>query len=448
MNKEYKHKKNCECVYCKNMKDFEMPKEIIEAVKNENLIIFAGAGVSTESKNVFNFTLYEDILNELNLDWNENLTFSKLMSKYCEKPNGRSNLLKKIKDRFDYVTSFPELYRRASNFHNELSTIPTITEIITTNWDTLFEDECGCTPFVTSEDFVFSNIDGRKVYKIHGSINNLGSIIATEEDYKKCYEDLNKGLIGSKLKLLLATKVVVFIGYSFGDEDFNKIYDFLYKDMKGLLPHSYIVTISENTKEKYKGKNITPIITDATYFINELKEILVKEKVMLSDDIFSTIYKTLVKVKRAHEELSSFNISENPEVIYSLCYQDGLIHAFERILSRQNTGYYNNSCNIHQVMISYKKILDKRLNNKLYADAAYIEGYLNGLFCLINEDIEFLPLYYLFGAEFDLISLNDYLEASKQAKKLDVESYEYAIKYVKKFKNENGDLVIHHLPFL
>ena len=54
------------------------------------------------------------------------------------------------------------------------------------------------------------------MYKIHGSINNYGSIVATYKDYKTWYDELHKGLIGSKLKLFLSSseKVVVFIGYS------------------------------------------------------------------------------------------------------------------------------------------------------------------------------------------------------------------------------------------
>jgi len=86
------------------------------------------------------------------------------------------------------------------------------------------------------------------VFKIHGSINNYGSIIATEEDYKKCYKNLSSGLIGSRLKMVLATKVELFLGYSFGDKDFNKIYNLLRKEMNGILPHAYIITLDSSIK--------------------------------------------------------------------------------------------------------------------------------------------------------------------------------------------------------
>lgn len=80
---------------------------------------------------------------------------------------------------------------------------------MTTNWDDYFERECGAIPIVTAEDFAFYNLAGRKVFKIHGSISNYGSIIATAEDYTRCYNNLKTGLIGSHLKSLLATTAVV-----------------------------------------------------------------------------------------------------------------------------------------------------------------------------------------------------------------------------------------------
>ena len=42
---------NCECFMCKNNNSFDMPNEIIESVKKK-LVLFCGAGISTESKAV------------------------------------------------------------------------------------------------------------------------------------------------------------------------------------------------------------------------------------------------------------------------------------------------------------------------------------------------------------------------------------------------------------
>ena len=67
----------------------------------------------------------------------------------------RGELLRLIKSHFDYFSSFPELYNIATRFHRELSTIWQLENIITTNWDTFFEDECAAIPFVSAKDFAF-----------------------------------------------------------------------------------------------------------------------------------------------------------------------------------------------------------------------------------------------------------------------------------------------------
>ena len=176
--------------------------------------------MSTESRTVFPWTLYEEIHSELKLKDSDKPLFPTLMSKYCQQPDGRIKLIQNIHKRLDYVSSFSELYRNATRFHRELSTLFYIETIITTNWDDYFEKECGAVPLSTPADFALWNIPGRKVIKIHGSANNYGSIIATEEDYASAKETLEKGSLGSALKLLLATKTILYIGYSLLDYDF------------------------------------------------------------------------------------------------------------------------------------------------------------------------------------------------------------------------------------
>ena len=54
----------CMCAICRNNKDFIFPKQLLEEVKKRNVVIFAGAGISTESRTVFPSTFYENIAAE------------------------------------------------------------------------------------------------------------------------------------------------------------------------------------------------------------------------------------------------------------------------------------------------------------------------------------------------------------------------------------------------
>lgn len=441
----------CGCHICENNRDFEMPRDIINALLNKKLVVFAGAGVSTETKTVFHHSLYEDICFELEIDLETNHSFSKLMSIFC-KERSRKDLLKKIKERIDYVFSFPQLYNFSTRFHRELSHIYYIEDIFTTNWDDLFERECGAIPIVTSDDFAFWDLPERKVFKIHGSINNIGTIVATEDDYEKCLNDLNNNLIGNYLRMALATKTIIFIGYSFGDEDFNQIYELLKEELGEILPQAYLVTLDENAENKMQYKNIKPIITDGTYFIHNLKNILIEEGYLLDDKQFIKISYLKSIVENIHEDIAeNYNALEYPSVIYTLFYQDGLLHALERIGSRKKTGEYSNHCKVKQIIKSYDEMQEKKMKNGFYNEVAYIEGYINGLlFLLLQEDIE-VPLFFLYGYEREdgePISYDEYKEILESKKIYDEETYNYAEQIVKKNYNDNPELVIHHSPFL
>ena len=315
--------------FCQNCHEFDLPESLIGELISNRVVLFAGAGISTEDKSVFPYTFYEEIRSEFKVPETESLSFSGLMTQYCAQLNGRANLLRKIRERFEYTRSFPELYRLATRFHYELSTLFLIESIVTTNWDDYFERECGATAFVTPKDFAFWSLPGRKVFKLHGSITNLGSIVATSGDYKQCYNRLQKGILGSSLKMMLATKTILYVGYSFRDEDFTRIHSMLRKDMGELMPRGFIVTLDREGEQRYRELGLIPIFADATIFIAAIKQRLIEDKHMLPDEVFDEVSAKLTIVQAAHHRLwDEFNILDTPDILYASSYQDGLIHAF------------------------------------------------------------------------------------------------------------------------
>lgn len=439
-----------ECLFCRDFHEFELPASLIGELLSSNVVIFAGAGISTENRNVFPYTFYEDIRRELKVPETEIISFSDLMSRYCAQPNGRANLLRKIRERLEYIRSFPELYRSATRFHSELSTIFFIQSIVTTNWDDYFERECGAIPFVTPKDFTFWSIPGRKVFKIHGSISNFGSIVVTTEDYNNCYERLEKGVLGSNLKMMLATKTILYVGYSFHDDDFIRIHSILRKEMGQLMPHGFIVTLDREGEERYRELGLTPIFTDATNFISVVKQHVVQDRRMLPDEIFDEVSYELTAVLEAHQHLwDEFDITEAPDIIYAATYQDGLIHAFERVLSLQNSGYYSHSCNITRTMRGYDELRKAKVKARKYWDVAYIDGYMNGLvYLLADQDTrEALPLYYIYGANEQPRTHDEFAELRKRAFDFHKSAYRYAIRLAQKQGYHKG-MVVHHTPFL
>jgi NAD-dependent SIR2 family protein deacetylase len=439
------------CAICEHLHDFELPHHIVEDLYSKKIVLFAGAGISTENKTAFSYTLYDDVKDELGILPKTKISFSKLMTKYCAQTNGRRKLLEKIHKRFQYIESFPEIHRFSTRFHRELSTLFFIDTIITTNWDNFFESECGFIPFVTAKDFALWDIKGRKVFKIHGSINNYGSIIATNTDYNKCYKGLRDGILGATIKCILGTKTLIYVGYSFADEDFVKLHRFLKQEMGSIFPKAYIVTIDRDSNKRFEELGLTPIYTDATHFISILKKHAVEAEKMLDDNRLDNVLTALFKVQTEHELLNkAYDCKKHPEIIYASSYQDGLIHAFERMLALNKTGYYSDQCNTIHALKTYEDLRKKKIRKKEYFDVAYIEGYINGLIYILSDDKnrKRLPLYYMFGVNKQPRTITEYRKLSKKAKSLHKTSYTHAKNIVAKKIPDNIELVLHHPPFI
>jgi NAD-dependent SIR2 family protein deacetylase len=434
------------CARCKDNLPFEMPKHLVTAVEQQRLVIFAGAGISTEKKTVFPSSFLSEIRHELRAP--ENLSFPEAMSLFCEQPDGRAKLLLRIRHRLEYVRSHPELYQQATSFHRELSTIWQIEEIVTTNWDDFFERVCGATPFITDKDLAFWSQVGRKVLKLHGSIHSLGDMVVTRQDYERCYDQLTVGVLGSRLKTLLADRTVVFVGYSLSDPDLMRLLTALTKQMDGLRPTYYVVTPEPEAPVADEAlKDLRRIQTDGTHFLWALKKELLKGNHNLPDERFGRLRPALARIEQAHRTLYKKRpLAKYPETMYCASYQDGLQHSIERAINLAHTGRYSHTCVVHRKFLEYDRIRKRHFQKGNYHDAAYAEGYMDGLLLLLPEDdpTRGMPLYFVFGAKYQPASFVEYTRLAKRAAKLHSRSYKRAVATAPKYKN----LVMHHTPFL
>ena len=433
------------CLLCRDDLPFDVPQHLLEALQCKRLVVFAGAGVSTEREGLLPHTFYEDVKSEVDDD--TGFSFPQLMSRFCDRPDGRSQLLLKVRERIGYVVSHPELYEDATRFHRELATVWQITEIVTTNWDDFFEKECGATPFVTSDDLAFWTQPGRKVLKLHGSIHSLGAMVLTEKDYAHCHDRLVDGLLGARLKTLLASRTVAFIGYSLTDPDLQAIIEALTSEMKGLRPTYYVVSPDAVTQLSFPNADIRPIRTDGTHFLRVLKEHLLEFPCNLPDDRLDRLPPLRAEMERIHIELFDRRpVRRFPETIHCASYQDGLMHALDRAMQQSRTGEYSHRCDLVKKVCAYEDIRKGRVRRRAYNDAAYAEGYMNGLMLLVErEDLtRIIPRYYVVGATDQPRSFTAYRKLARNAPRLHKTAYRQAVRIARRV----GDLVVHHPPFL
>lgn len=374
------------------------------------------------------------------------------MSKFCNvSTNGRQKLLEKIKKRFDYVHQYSELYRESSSFHKEISKFWMLDNFITTNWDDYFERECSAVPIVTSKDFVFYNINQRKVFKIHGSISNYGSIVATKEDYDECYQKLSTGLVGANLKTLLATKTILFVGYSFRDFDFNKVLELLKQEMGDVFPHFYIITLDDKIPDYIGDLNFTLIKTSGTFFFEKIREHLENNKFIIPENHLDRIYAVEYLLGEVHSDLSDYYFSNNRtcSIIYSMIYQDGIFHAIDYLRFKSKSGQSYNPAELMNQLTLYENNIRKKISKaRNYMDLAYVNGYIEGLAIpLIYDDIEDFPLFFLYG-----IGPTNDVQLAYESFEKDIirhkSSEKYGRSFFKEYLNSENDHILHHRPFI
>lgn len=376
-----------------------MPGGLVDAAHGGDVVIFAGAGVSTETSAVFSETFFSEIAREV--DGKDGEDFPTVMQRY-EDRYGRAQLVGRIRKRFDYVDGFYRLRLQARKFHRELATMPYLRDIITTNWETYFEEECMAAPFLTGEDFAFLDACPRRVYKIHGSINSLTSLIITQGDYQRRLDELRTNVLGASIRQLLATKTVVFVGYSLRDWNFRLLYDALRADMGAFAPRAYVVSpFDVEGLDAFPG--LQHISTSGVKFLVDLKNELTAT-CFLADSVYGRVVHLLDDALEAHHDVAA-NVShlEYPTIIHCWSYQQGLIDACQRILDRRASGEYSQRHHVVDLVRSYGQLVDEQLEDERFWDAAYLEGYANGMLVLLDDDDKFkvaelTPLYYIYGA--------------------------------------------------
>jgi NAD-dependent SIR2 family protein deacetylase len=446
MNKP--HPEDCVCVLCCNAKDFVFPEHLLEKIETGEVVLFVGAGISTENKAHCKSTLYEEI--QADLKSTASLSFPGFMDAFCAQPDGRIKLLEKIKHRFDYFLSFDDFFRPMTRFHRSMSPLYMIKDVITTNWDDFFERECKFDPFVYDSDLAFWDAAKRRVMKIHGSITNFGSIVATTNDYNQSFKRLNDGPLGAQLKSLIARKTVIYAGYSLSDENYLRLLRNIAKLMQGNMRQSYFISPKIDRDRLSKAPiPLIPIETDGAYFFEQAREKLAERCGIICDEAFEHCADLLDDVAKAHNKTAdAFIRTQHPLLIFVLSYQDGLIHALQRVLRMERTGEYHSKTAVHVRLHTYEHRIEELSKSKDHWNAAYALGYQTGLlFLLLKSEDDGGPSPPFFSAPFDISirSLSGVLRYPKNKLPRSVKAQ--ANRILKRHPKEAA-LVPDHTPYL
>ncbi len=193
-------------------------QRFLSELEEDNVAIFAGAGLSSSAGYVNWKELLRPLADELSLNIDEEQDLVGVAQFYLNE-NGRNRISQQLMD--EIVTA-----KQPTENHKILSTLP-IKTYWTTNYDKLIEKSLEDVSKIVDVKYTNNHLAITKkkrdviVYKMHGDIDHPDTAVLTKDDYEK-YPLKMKPYITS-LAGDLVSKTFLFLGFSFTDPNLDYI---------------------------------------------------------------------------------------------------------------------------------------------------------------------------------------------------------------------------------
>jgi len=229
-------------------------KNIRNAIETKKLVVFAGAGISIDAGIPSWNTLIEEMKSEINLPKNEQ-DYLKIAQMYFNERH-QKEYVEKIR------TTLKHKKIKHNEIHEEIFQLNP-EHILTTNYDDLLEQviKKQSLPYsIISKDNQFPYaLNTNLLIKIHGDIDD-SDFVLKEDDYIDY--SITHPLIEGFIKSIFASKVVLFIGYSFSDINLKMIIQNVRTILGNDFQNAYFISVDDkfhNTQKVYlknKGINV------------------------------------------------------------------------------------------------------------------------------------------------------------------------------------------------
>ncbi|NLV95633.1 MAG: hypothetical protein GX031_13955, partial [Candidatus Riflebacteria bacterium] len=296
-------------------------KEFVKDLTENNVAVFAGAGMSKSAGFVNWADLLRDIATELGLSVDKEHDLISLAQYHVNENRGKARINKKILEEFAQEAE-------ATENHKILARLP-VTTFWTTNYDTLIEDSLKTANKVVDIKHQVKQLANTRpkrdvvIYKMHGDVHHPADAIITKEQYEsyyKTHESFVTTLSGD-----LISKTFLFIGFSFTDpnldyvlsrlniqfgEDSRQHYCFIKKQSKGKDDEEIF---------KYNLRKQELMINDLMRY--KIKTILVEEYSDITEilkEIERRFRKKTIFISGSAEEYGAWNRNEAQSFIHSL----------------------------------------------------------------------------------------------------------------------------------
>jgi len=312
------------------------PEPLLDDIKNGECVLFLGAGASTEGSPYFGKNLVDSLAEKCKYPASSAKNLPKVAQYFCDTMDGgfKGRLLREIREYLDQYMEIAEAYSSATMVHRLVAKIGFFQIIITTNWDVFMERELNVLPLVRDADLVYWNSDKRQVIKLHGCISQPETIIVTEDDYRDFQEKRVDCPISNKLKDLMATKTLLFVGYSLKDESFQILQENVLSRMGKLARTSYAVLPQPTNTlvQTWKKKGIRTIPGSALAFLRDLHSFFVNQGIYFDDEFLFMLSELDSQLIKVNLSTSAGTLNQKDSIgLLSAMYQDGLKHELDEL---------------------------------------------------------------------------------------------------------------------
>lgn len=231
----------------------DFPKGLLDALNNDNLVVFAGAGVSMGEP--ANLPGFRDLAEEIAKGTGKEIGDKPEDQFLGELSHGRVDIYKRASEALDRPDSEPtELHFNLLR----LFSIPESVRIVTTNFDLLFEraaeKEFDSSPEVFRAPALPLGNKFSGIIHVHGSVCSPEDMVLADEDFGCAY--LVEGWARRFLVELFRSFTVLFVGYRHNDIIMN----YLARALPGGENITRFILTDDEEIEKWKVLGIIPMV--------------------------------------------------------------------------------------------------------------------------------------------------------------------------------------------
>jgi len=254
-------------------KDSQVFEELLKRIKRRECVLFLGAGVSQEMGLPGGSDLALTLARESNYPQTGPLVLS-LVAHYYEILFGRQRLFERVRELFARSV----IGRKRSSYDLIVEIEHLNQAIITTNWDDQLEQAFqrkDMRPTVIRYDEQVSFLgQPHVIVKLHGDLSGkISEVVLTRDDYTNTYKRVTQpGGLFALVGTWLASRTILFVGYSLEDQDFQLLYRYVREAVGVGAPMHYAVMpgASPMTRDYWRSQGITILDCKAQDFFEEV----------------------------------------------------------------------------------------------------------------------------------------------------------------------------------